>query len=68
MNDFKERLTDIGMNYTERQFRIDDGIDGIVTEFLVSSDAYKPQSCSTIHFHKNHIDVYILSVCFFTHI
>ena len=37
MNDFKERLTGIGVNYTEIRFRTDDGIDGITTEFLVSS-------------------------------
>ena len=37
MNDFKERLTDIQVNFTEIRFRTGDGIDGINTEFLVSS-------------------------------
>ena len=37
MNDLKERLTGIGVSYTERRFRSDDGLEGITTEFLVSS-------------------------------
>ena len=37
MNDFKQNLNHSGVNYTETRFRTDDGIDGINTEFLVSS-------------------------------
>ena len=36
MNDLKERLAGIGVNYTERRFRREEGIDG-TAEFLVSS-------------------------------
>ena len=53
MNDFKGRLTDIGVNYTEIRFRTDDGIDGINTEFLVSSYTYTSQSCSAIYETQN---------------
>ena len=41
MNDLKERLAGIGVNYTERRFRRDEGIDGITEEFLVSSQMHK---------------------------
>ena len=49
MNDLKERLTHIGVNYTERRFRRDEGIDG---KFLVSSQMHKGHLMHVKKFHK----------------
>ena len=40
MNDLKKRLSEIGVNCTERRFRSDEGIDGITTELFVSLYIY----------------------------